>query len=341
MIPVYLYVGPEFGLRNEAIEKHKVAAEKKFGTLDYHLLYAHEVSLGEVLSILQGGNLFADARFVVLRNAELIKSKDDIELLRNWIAGIKSQNYDDVFLFLVSDETSVDKKLENLIPKENKQVFWEMFENKKEEWLRNFFKQNGFKIQEDAITVILEMVENNTEALKNECSRFFVCFDQNHTITEEDVEQILAHNREESPFTLFNSVCDYTKPSSVRLDNALSILQKIRNSKESNGIQFIAGLTWCFRKLKLWHELNSKGMLGDLDLKKNGFAANKVQNQYKNAARIWNYRETNKVISILADTDIQLRQLGSNCEDNLLELMIYSIIIKKGEKIENYSMEAL
>ena len=155
------------------------------------------------------------------------------------------------------------------------------------------------------------------------------------------MEQILAHNREESPFTLFNSVCDYTKPSSVRLDNALSILQKIRNSKESNGIQFIAGLTWCFRKLKLWHELNSKGMLGDLDLKKNGFAANKVQNQYKNAARIWNYRETNKVISILADTDIQLRQLGSNCEDNLLELMIYSIIIKKGEKIENYSMEAL
>ena len=121
----------------------------------------------------------------------------------------------------------------------------------------------------------------------------------------------------------------------------MAILQKIRNSKESNGIQFIAGLTWCFRKLKLWHELNSKGMLGDLDLKKNGFAANKVQNQYKNAARIWNYRETNKVISILADTDIQLRQLGSNCEDNLLELMIYSIIIKKGEKIENYSMEAL
>ena len=34
MIPVYLYVGPEFGLRNEAIEKHKIAAEKKFGTLD-------------------------------------------------------------------------------------------------------------------------------------------------------------------------------------------------------------------------------------------------------------------------------------------------------------------
>ena len=128
MIPVYLFLGPEFGLRNEAIEKQKIDAEKKFGTLDYHLLYAQDISLGEVLSILQGGSLFANARFVVLRNAELIKNKDDIELLRNWIEGLKSQKYDDVFLFLVSDETSVDKKLENLIPKDNKQVFWEMFE---------------------------------------------------------------------------------------------------------------------------------------------------------------------------------------------------------------------
>mgnify|MGYP003537064692 CR=1 FL=1 len=48
----------------------------------------------------------------------VVKNKDDIELLRNWIEGLKSQKYDDVFLFLVSDETSVDKKLENLIPKD-------------------------------------------------------------------------------------------------------------------------------------------------------------------------------------------------------------------------------
>ena len=61
-----------------------------------------------------------------------------------------------------------------------------------------------------------------------------------------------------------------------------------------------------------------------------------MQTQYKNAARIWDYRETNKILAILADTDIQLRQLGTNAEDNLLELMIYSIIIKKGEIEKNF-----
>ena len=336
MIPVYLFLGPEFGLRNEAIEKQKIDAEKKFGTLDYHLLYAQDISLGEVLSILQGGSLFANARFVVLRNAELIKNKDDIELLRNWIDGLKSQKYDDVFLFLVSDETSVDKKLENLIPKDNKQVFWEMFENRKEEWLTSFFAKNGYKIHEDAVAAILEMIENNTEALRNECSRFFLCFEKNHLITEDDVEQILAHNREESPFTLFNAISDYVKPASARFESALSILRKIRNSKESNGVQFIAGLTWCFRKLKLWQEVNGDGSLGEFDLKKHGFSSKKMQTQYRNASRIWDYRETNKILAILADTDIQIRQLGTNAEDNLLELMIYSIIIKKVEIEKNF-----
>lgn len=341
MIPVYLYIGPEFGQRNDAIEKHKIEAEKKFGVLDYHLLYAQDISLGEVLALLQGGSLFASARFIVLRNAELIKNKDDIELLRNWIDGIKSQNYDDSYLFFVSDETSVDKKLENLIPKENKQIFWEMFENRKEQWVADYFSKNGFKIQEEAISAILEMIENNTEALRNECSRFFLCFEKNHVITENDVEQILAHNREESPFTLFNSISDYTKPASLRLENALSIFQKIRNSKDSNGIQFIAGLTWCFRKLKLWHEVNYNGSVNEFELKKNGFSSKKMQTQYNNASRIWDIKQTNKVLALLAQSDIQIRQLGSNAEDNLLELMIYSIITKKGESIEKMEYENL
>ena len=51
--------------------------------------------------------------------------------------------------------------------------------------------------------------------------------------------------------------------------------------------------------------------------------------------------KTNKVLALLAQSDIQIRQLGSNAEDNLLELMIYSIITKKGESIEKMEYENL
>ena len=80
-----------------------------------------------------------------------------------------------------------------------------MFENRKPQWVENFFRKNGFSISPDAVEQILEMVENNTESLKSECSRFFFCFEKGTTITSDDVEKILSHNREENAFTLFDS----------------------------------------------------------------------------------------------------------------------------------------
>ena len=336
--PVFLFTGPEAGERNETLKTTINSLKKKFGDTEEYHFYASETPVQEFMTVLQNESLFAGSTCVVVKNAEVIKKKEDIEMISSWISSCTSETS---VLILTSDSISVDTKLEKLIPPSNKKVFWEMFEDRKVPWIVSFFRKNGYNITDDAAELILEMIENNTEALRNECSRFFLCFEKNHLITEEDVDQILAHNREESPFTLFNSIADYTKPSTVRLEQALSILQKIRNSKESNGIQFIAGLTWCFRKLKLWLEINPTGSLNDFELKKNGFSSKKMQTQYKNASRIWDIKQTNKILSLLAQTDIQIRQTGSISEDNLLELMIYSIIIKKGEGIEKMNIENL
>ena len=67
----------------------------------------------------------------------------------------------------------------------------------------------------------------------------------------------------------------------------------------------------------------------------------KMQNQYKNAARIWNLKETEKIIALLSKTDITIRQMGNSVEDNLLELMLYSIIVKKGDDISKMDYERL
>ena len=50
--PVYLYNGPEFGLRGEAIDKVKASLKKKYGDVDEHLYYLVETPLAEVLNIL-------------------------------------------------------------------------------------------------------------------------------------------------------------------------------------------------------------------------------------------------------------------------------------------------
>ena len=37
--PLYLYTGPEFGKRNEAIDAVKAAHKKQFGVIDEHSFY--------------------------------------------------------------------------------------------------------------------------------------------------------------------------------------------------------------------------------------------------------------------------------------------------------------
>ena len=170
--PIYLFTGPEIGNRNDQVESVKNSLSKKFGEVDNYLLYASDSKIEDIIAKLQTESLFVPATCVVLRESELIKKKDEIELIAAWLKSAKET----AVLILVSDEISVDSKLDKLVPKENKQIFWAMDESHLNSWLQNYFRKNGYSIELDAVDSILELTENNTEALRTECNRFFLCF---------------------------------------------------------------------------------------------------------------------------------------------------------------------
>lgn len=324
---VYLFTGPEAGDKNEAIENIRNAARTKNGDIEEYKYYASDVRIADVVSQLQNASLFSPALFITLRNSELIKGKEDIEKLVSWI---KSANGSPNTLVLISEENSIEKKIESAVPSNHKKIFWEMFENQKPQWVTNFFRKNGFSVTPDAVAQILDMVENNTESLKAECSRFFYCFERGYTVTESDVDKILSHNREENAFTLFEAMTDYTQSPSQRLETSLEILQKIRSSKESNAVALIAGLTYCFRQLRAWHKVNAGTIPTDAQLKQAGFAGKKNQERYRNSAKVYTSGATASILAMLASTDMALRETGQTFEDTSLTLFLYSSIIKNG-----------
>lgn len=323
--PVWLFTGPEIGERNTAVEQLRTAASKRCGNLDCHTLYASDVQMGEVVSLLQNGSLFADARFVVLRYAELVKKKDDIEIFSSWVK--ESSHITDAVLVLVSDEIGVDKKIENLIPEGQKRIFWELFENRKEAWITDFFRKAGYGIESDAVSSILDLVENNTDALRTACSRFTLYYPAGYRITETDTGNILSHNREESPFTLFDTMGEGD------LAGSLEILRKLSLSKESAPVQTIAGLSFCFRRLADWHVLADAGSMDDFSLKKAGFSSKRAIDQYRRAAKRWDAAKTSRILALLASTDLSVRSLGSALQDIQLEMCIYAILVKDGKSL--------
>ena len=195
----------------------------------------------------------------------------------------------------------------------------------------NYFKKNGFSLTEDAAQLILDMVENNTQALKNECSRFFLVVDKEKPITPETVDSILTHTREETAFTLFNQMATSTSNPQKVFEEALDILQTIRLSKDNSSVMIIAGLSSCFRKLILWDKIHTNNYYPDeATLKSNGFSSKLMQNQYSKAAKVWTIGQATAILAILASTDMQIRSGGTMMEDVLLQKMLFEIIIKKG-----------
>lgn len=323
---IYLFTGPEIGEKNEAISNIRSQAEKDFGALEEYKYYASDIRIADLVSQLQNLSLFSSSLFIVVKNAELIKLKADIDLLASWI---KDPGENKNILILVSDEKSIDSKLEKLVPSNHKKIFWELFEDRKKAWLINFFKKNDFKITSDAVDEILDLIENNTDTLKSECTKFFFCFEKGHEVTVKDVEKVLTHGKDETVFTLFEALTDISKSKSQRFETSLEIMQKILLIKSGSEKPLLAGLMSCFRKVKLWNSLHSNSKPTDTELKAAGFSK-MFYSQYQNAAKIWTSGAVSSILALLANIDIKIIESNSSLSYTLMTSMIYSIVMKNG-----------
>lgn len=322
---VYLFLGPEIGERRDAVDAVREKFRKQSGQKpEEYVFYAGETSMSEAVSVLRNASLFADARFFQIKHPELIKKKEDQELLISYMKAPQ----EDTILILVSDETSLDKKIESAVSKEHKRVFWELFENRKAEWISAFFRREGYRIEEDGIEAVLELVENNTEALGRECSKLMLFIAKDQPVREADVVKWLSHTREESAFTLFSRI------SEGNLEKSAEIMQTLLAAKESS-VAILAGLNWCFHKLRDYSALAAQGIQDEFEFKKIGLASQRVRKDYIEANKHFSPYDIDRSIALIAEFDILVRSNGSGFESILMDYFLYKIVSCRGARREH------
>ncbi|GHU39244.1 DNA polymerase III subunit delta [Spirochaetia bacterium] len=310
----FLFLGPEIGEKQDAITEIRAALSKKHGApVEEHRFYAGEDAMPDILSVLLNGSLFSDARLIFIKTAEQIKKKDEIENLCSYL----SAPLDDTTLIMVSDETSVDKRIEETCDKNNKRIFYEMFENRKGDWIRKFFAKNGFTIEDDAVDAVLEMIENNTDALRRECQAlvFFLDGKKDTRISAELVEKLLSHSRSESAFTLFSSITD------GNLTKSLDILRSLISGGESP-VTVFSGLLWCFRRFRDYCRLAENGAPNEYDLRRIGITMKKSISDYKNASSLFGITNADKIIALCAEYDLRTRTCGTPLTPVLMDMFL-------------------
>lgn len=314
-----MFLGPELGEKQDAIEKIRGELTKKYGIPPEETsFYAGDTPSANIISFLLNGSLFSEARLVFVKNVELLKKKDETASLVSYL----KNPADDTTLILVSDVTGIDRTVVDALPKDAKHIFWELYESKRPEWVRSYFRREGFFVDEDAVNTILELVENNTDALRRECSRLMLFAEKENgtkgTISAAEIEKSLSHTRSESAFTLFSALAAGNLSKSIEIMNTLLAAQE-------TPVAIIAGLSWCFKRFRDYCELAARGAASDFELKKVGITTAKSRRDYADAEHTFGLAAADKCIALCAEYDLAARSGGGGLENILLNLYLYKL----------------
>lgn len=320
--PVYILAGPDAGRRAAFVETlRKDFAAQSGGPAEEHRLYAQETPVGELLSLAMNGSLFASAKLIEYRDAELSKTKADIQALVDYV----KRPADSVLLLLSTSSLGLDKALEEAVGKEAKKTFWELFESEKPQWVARRLGEARISIDEEGIETLLELVENDTASLDSACARLAVLFPEGSRLGAEEVDAAIARNRREDAFSLFARLV------SDEPVWAFECLEAVLADRQGGAVPLIAALVWSWKRLLRLHLLIEEGEGFEGACIKSGIRAKSLQAVHREALRRFDRRACERVLCLLSDFDARLRGAGSQLEAGLLQLLVWGIAVKRGE----------
>ena len=327
----YLLLGPEQGEKAREVQRiRELAAKQAAGTeVEEHRFYAFETPVQEALSLLRSGSLFAGHTLVIIHGVEQIKRKEDLDLLESYL----DHPSDSGTLVLVSDEFRIKdprsrKDWTKRIPEDNRKIFWEMFENQKRDWLNTFFRRQRVDVDEDAVELILELVDNNTLDLKRAAGRLALFIGENGRLTADEVETYLYHSKEENVFTLFRAIADRD------LEGSLELLRKLLLSSDNSPQSILAGLLWQLRKLHSLATLTDRNYSADEAFRTLNIRGKRNQRLYSAALSAYPAEAIERILVRATDTDADLRAHPARAHELLLDRLVYAVVVAEGQVVE-------
>lgn len=322
---VFLLLGPEKGLKDDFINNTK----RSLGECEVSKFYAFEDYEEELFAQLNNNDLFADRKLVILDEAQEIKTKDKASGIVQYI-----KNPSDSVTFLISSkELYIHADIMNAVKADNIMKFYELFESKKKDWLKNFFKRNNLDIQTDACIAITEKVENNIQEFEAVCSQLatYLNSKKKNIVTEEDVEEFLSHTRQETEFTLFSYI------ARKDLNGALECLHALLNTNDEASMAAVLAsrLSTFFRRLFSIEVNLAKRMNIDDALKTKYFESDRAvvipkdKETYKTAAGNYRLDDVRRILKKLAVYDIEIKESGTYLQQTVMEKCIMDIIVNK------------
>lgn len=332
-------LGPEEGLKNEYINKIKAELTKNVGDFETHNYYPFDSDEIDLINLLYDSSLFSTHRLIIIRHYEEVKkdsktNSDLIEFLKNPTS--------DVTILVLSTQSSsfgINPKLLGLIDQKKQiEIFYELFDNKKKDWIFKLFKENGLYITDDGINELLDLVDNNTQEIKRSTENLIIFLKSRdcQKITGAEISNFLQHTKIEDSNTLFEAIAEKD------LGSSLSILHKILEENRISSASLILNLILKFRQCESYKADAKQGLNDDerfsgmkiiktSDVIFSTVSRKRDKDAIRTAANNYSEPEIENIIKLLLKLDSNIKELSIDMIPSFWDLNI-TLIIKKGGK---------
>ncbi|MDY5930529.1 MAG: DNA polymerase III subunit delta [Candidatus Ornithospirochaeta sp.] len=340
MAGIHILLGPEEGEKEEWLRKEKEAVLSTHPDAEIHVFFAGDDSGEQVLSVLSQSSLFSSFRLVIVKHFENAKKNDDLTRALSEYAASPMPDAELIVISSASASSSVPKALLDAAGKDGTRIFWEMFENRKRDWIRQEARKRGFRITDGAIDELLESVENNTAELRSaldSITLFLKLKGNANAISEDDIEGFLSRTKGESGYTLFKAV------ASRDLERAGMIISSIYLASPYDATGAFTVLSNQFRLLESCLEMKAERKSEDAIFKEAEYVSTsffpafkgirqKEKDTFRAAMRNYTLEETRSIIAYLGKMDSVLKSSPADITRSVFDLILYTVIISKGKE---------
>lgn len=286
--------------------------------IDTKLTYNYkDTTINDVIEECSYLDLFGNNKIVVLNECFFLTGKEtlDSELLTKYI---DNPNQGVILIFkVITDKLDERKKLVKLLKSKSIVKEFKLLDSRNiNNYISEYFKSKGYKIDYDSINEIKNRLVDNTKVIDTELDKLYLYKINDKVITINDVKKVICKYDDNVSFKLVNSVLKKDKKS------IFNLYKELINKNEEP----IMILTMLANQFRLIYEVK---VLSDSGLSLNDIASKlkehpyRVQITYENSLNIGK-KEIKRIITKLYETDYNIKT-GIMDKEKALELFFLEL----------------
>lgn len=292
--------------------------EKKLDISDNDIIYYNIDDIDGIINEASTIGMFSLNKFIIINMDSYFKDKKDIpniNLLENYFDSYNSNSY----LVFVCNSDSIDsrKKIVNLIKKYGIVKKLEVNDNYLNDYVNNYLKDNGYKINNGDVVYFINRVGNNINNVTNELDKLMLYKINDKIINRNDIDLLTVENIDDSIYDLVNCILKNDNEKAIKLYNNF-----INNGMDVN--QIVAIIAAQFRLLYQVKKLYNSGKSNDEIAKILEFKSVYRVKYLLSDSYYYSESDLVKYLSKLADIDNAIKT--SNGDGNMLMQLF---IVKK------------